>query len=240
MTSSLKEAFDTEEIDEEYLNDEAEDPLDRLQLAKSKLSSAHKVIKSHEAKIQTLTEDGATFKERLTVWISELLPFPQKDRFSIFFFNFIRVLRKSPTINVKCDLQATEDRLAQFKDLLAEKDSEIVQVAQEKEAEIDSLKKKVESLQIGGGGVTPNEERQFSAQLILEPDLRSSELKQLQQDLRSASDNDGFKKALLEALASIDTALVGQNEGGGGEESQRLKQEVASLKANLENSEVSL
>ena len=85
MTSSLKEAFDTEEIDEEYLNDEAEDPLDRLQLARSKLSSAHKVIKSHEAKIQTLTEDRATFKERLTVRISELLQLPPKNIFGIIF-----------------------------------------------------------------------------------------------------------------------------------------------------------
>ena len=67
VTSSLKEAFDTEEIDEEYLNDEAEDPRDRLQLAKSKLSGAHKIIKSHEDQIQALTEDRATFKDRLTV-----------------------------------------------------------------------------------------------------------------------------------------------------------------------------
>ena len=67
MKESLKEAFDTEEIDEEYLNDEAEDPLDRLQLARTKLSSAQKVIKSHEAKIETLTDNQATFKERLKV-----------------------------------------------------------------------------------------------------------------------------------------------------------------------------
>ena len=67
MTSSLKEAFDTEEIDEEYLNDDAEDPRDRLQLAKSKLSNAHKVIRSHEEKIQTLTEDRSTIKDRLQV-----------------------------------------------------------------------------------------------------------------------------------------------------------------------------
>ena len=67
MTSSLKEAFDTEEIDEEYLNDDAEDPRDRLQLAKSKLSNAHKVIRSHEEKIQTLTEDRSAIKDRLQV-----------------------------------------------------------------------------------------------------------------------------------------------------------------------------
>ena len=67
MTAGLKEAFDTEEIDEEYLNDETEDPLDRLHLARSKLASAQKVIQSHESKIQTLTDDHETFKDKLKV-----------------------------------------------------------------------------------------------------------------------------------------------------------------------------
>ena len=62
MTAGLKEAFDTEEIDEEYLNDETEDPLDRLHLARSKLASAQKVIQSH-----SLHCDGGQGKAKVHV-----------------------------------------------------------------------------------------------------------------------------------------------------------------------------
>ena len=45
-------------------------------------------------------------------------------------------------------LQSTEDRLNQFKDLLAEKDSEIVQVAEEKE--LRKLNEKIGQLRASG------------------------------------------------------------------------------------------
>ena len=83
------------------------------------------------------------------------------------------------------------------------------------------------------------DESHFS--LFLEPELQSSQLKRLQQTLRSsASDNDGFRQALLEALASIDATLVDHSKQGEGDESQSLRQQVTTLTSNLENTEVRL
>ena len=67
VTSSLKEAFDTEEVDNEYLNDDNEDPRDRLELAKSKLVAMQNIVQSHETKLQTLTEEKTAYQEKYTV-----------------------------------------------------------------------------------------------------------------------------------------------------------------------------
>ena len=128
-------------------------------------------------------------------------------------------------------LQSTETRLAEFKDLLAEKDAEIVQVAEEKESEIDSLKREVENLH-----QQQPSDHQLSS-LFLEPELQSSQMKSLQQSLRSAPSDDesSFRTALLKAVASIDKSLVDNSQG----QDDSLEQQVNSLKTNLENTEVS-
>ena len=127
-------------------------------------------------------------------------------------------------------LQSTETRLAEFKDLLAEKDAEIVQVAEEKESEIDSLKREVENLH-----QQQPSDHQLSS-LFLEPELQSSQMKSLQQSLRSAPSDDGsFRQTLLQAVTSIDKSLVDNSQG----QDDSLEQQVNSLKTNLENTEVS-
>ena len=66
-------------------------------------------------------------------------------------------------------LQSTEDRLNQFKDLLAEKDSEIVQVAEEKDAEIEELKSRIEvreGINVAAAEADPVTTAQFPSEIL--------------------------------------------------------------------------
>jgi len=203
VTAGLKEAFDTEEIDEEYLNDETEDPLDRLHLARSKLASAQKVIQSHESKIQTLTDDHETFKDKL---------------------------------------KSTEDRLNQFKDLLAEKDSEIVQVAEEKDAEIEELKSRIEvreGINVAAAEPDPVTTAQFPSEILNffhTFDLKSSQFKEMQESLQS-SHNFDFERVLIESLQRLDTSLLEPSSASKGTLENNSNEEVTTLKDELKQRE---
>ena len=90
VTTSLKEAFDTEEVDNEYLNDDNEDPLERLELAKSKLVHMQSIIQSHEKKIQVLTEHKSSCEDQIQVSSVSSLFKKEKIRFFFKCFFFLR------------------------------------------------------------------------------------------------------------------------------------------------------